>query len=46
MGCWRDEWKTGVHAVQYERQTALLGCGRRRRSLGSRVGESCGEEFL
>ena len=42
---WRDEWKTGVYAVQYERQTALLGDGRRRR-LGSRVGESCGEEFL
>ena len=33
---WRDEWKTGVYAVQYERQTALLeGERRRRRRLGS-----------
>ena len=33
---WRDEWKTGVYAVQYERQKALLeGERRRRRRLGS-----------
>jgi hypothetical protein len=38
--------RTEVHAVQYERLTALLGDGRKRRRLGYGAGELVGEEFV